>query len=161
MQREHADQEPLQEHHMANQYDQWNQQVIEEFRANGGTVSMNGFGRNLVLMHTIGAKSGTRRVTPVMSIRQDHDTWLVAATKAGAPDNPAWYYNLLAHPDITIETADDGVVAVHVEELTGSDRDAGWAQFTAASPGFQQYEQKTTRLIPVLALRRSDTANKS
>lgn len=139
---------------MSNQYEQWNQRVVDEFRANDGTVSMNGFGRNLVLLHHFGAKSGIERVTPVMSIRNDPDTWLVAASKAGAPENPAWYHNLLAHPAISIETADDGIVAVSVEDLKGVERDQAWEQFTTMSPGFKQYETNTTRTIPVLALRR-------
>lgn len=132
----------------------FSQQVIDEFRANGGTVTMAGFGRNLVLLHHTGAKSGIERVTPVMALPTDDGTgWLIAASKAGAPDNPAWYHNLLAHPDITIETP-DGEVAVHAEELPGAERDAAWARFTAASEGFRQYEERTSRTIPVLALRR-------
>ena len=132
----------------------WNEQIIAEFRANGGNVSSRGFGRSLVLLHHIGAKSGTERIAPVMGIHTDADTWLIAASKAGAPENPSWYYNLLAHPDVRIETPDDAVVPVHAQELTGADRDTAWARFTARSPGFRQYEQKTTRTIPVLALRR-------
>ena len=133
----------------------WNDQIIAEFRANGGNVSSRGFGRNLVLVHHIGAKSGTERIAPVMGIHTDADTWLIAASKAGAPENPSWYYNLLAHPDVRIEAPDEGIVPVHAEDLTGPDRDAAWARFTARSPGFRQYEQKTTRTIPVLALRRT------
>lgn len=137
---------------MSNDASEFNDRNIREFRATGGTVSR--FGRSLVLLHQIGAKSGTERVNPVMSIRTSPDTWLIAASKAGADDNPAWYHNLRAHPDITIETPDDGEVAVHVTELRGDERDAAWARFTAASPGFQQYEQRTKRTIPVLELRR-------
>ncbi len=130
------------------------QQVIDEFRANGGDVTIAGFGRSLVLLHHTGAKSGVERVTPVMALpAHDGDGWLIAASKAGAPDNPAWYHNLLAHPDITIETP-DGEVAVHADDLTGAERDAAWARFTAASEGFRQYEERTSRRIPVLALRR-------
>lgn len=134
----------------------WNQRIIEEFRRNGGTVTTGGFGRRLVLIHHVGAKSGTERVSPAMSIRDDPDTWLIAASKGGAPSNPAWYHNLLAHPDALIETADDGLVPVHVEELTGQTRDAAWARFTTMSSGFRDYESRTSRVIPVLALRRRD-----
>lgn len=129
----------------------WNQQIIEQFRANGGTVDR--FGDNLVLLHHIGARSGVERLTPVMAIREDADTWLIAASKAGAPDNPAWFHNLLAHPDVDIETP-EGVVPVHATRLEGEERDAAWARFTTASPGFKAYEEKTERVIPVLALRR-------
>jgi deazaflavin-dependent oxidoreductase (nitroreductase family) len=80
------------------------------------------------------------------------DAWLVAASKAGAPDNPAWYHNLLAHPDIVIETPDDGEVPVHATSLEGEERDEAWREFTAHNPGFLDYEQKTSRVIPVVRL---------
>jgi deazaflavin-dependent oxidoreductase (nitroreductase family) len=137
---------------MTNSPSSWNDQVIAEFRANNGSVAR--FGRNLVLIHHIGAKTGTERVAPARAIRDDPDSWLVAASKGGAPDNPAWYYNLLANPDVRIETPDDGTVAVHAEELHGAERDEAWERFKEASPGFRDYEQKTTRIIPVLVLRR-------
>ncbi len=141
---------------MANEHSDWTQRIIDEFRANDGTVTSASFGRGLVLLHHVGAKSGTVRVTPVMGIRTDDDTWLIAASKAGAPENPGWYHNLRAHPDITIEAPGEGEVAVHVEELTGAARDAGWTRFTTRAPGFLEYEKKTTRVIPVLALHRVD-----
>jgi deazaflavin-dependent oxidoreductase (nitroreductase family) len=132
----------------------WNQQIIDEFRANGGFVQTNGFGRGLVLLHHRGAKTGTERVSPVAAIPVDDDAWLVAASKAGAPDNPAWFHNLLAHPDVEIETPDGGTVPVRATQLTGAARDAAWARFTARSEGFRSYEQRTTRTIPVLRLAR-------
>ena len=132
----------------------WNDEIIEEFRRTGGTVERAGFGRDLVLLHHIGARTGEERVSPVRAIRTDAG-WLIAASKAGAPDNPAWFHNLLAQPDIEIETPDDGTVAVHAERLTGDSRDEGWAQFTSL-PGssFASYEAKTSRVIPVLELQR-------
>jgi len=132
----------------------WNQNIIDEFRANGGTVQTAGFGRGLVLLHHRGAKSGEQRVSPVAAIRSDDDTWLVAASKGGADTNPAWFHNLLATPDVSIETPDDGVVDVHAEQLLGDARDEAWERFKQRSAGFASYEQKTTRVIPVLALRR-------
>jgi len=133
----------------------WNDEIIAEFRRTGGSVESRGFGRRLVLLHHRGAKSGTERVTPVMAIRTDDDTWLIAASKAGAPENPHWFHNLLAHPDIEIETPDDGVVAVHADRLEGAERDEGWRRFTALpGGGFASYETKTSRTIPVLRLRR-------
>ena len=95
----------------------WNQQIIDEFRANGGDVRTNGFGKGLVLLHHRGAKTGAERVSPVAGIRVDPDTWLAAASKGGAPDNPAWFHNLLAHPDVEIETPDDGIVPVRATQL--------------------------------------------
>jgi deazaflavin-dependent oxidoreductase (nitroreductase family) len=129
----------------------FNQQIIDEFRANGGTVETMGFGRSLVLVHALGAKSGQERINPVANILQPDGSRLIAASKGGAPDNPAWYHNLLAHPDVTIETP-DGVEKVHVTELQGEERDAGWKQFTQMSDGFKSYESKTDRVIPVLRL---------
>lgn len=107
-----------------------------------------------MLVHHIGAKSGTERITPLMHVRRDEDTWLIAASKAGAPTNPAWYHNLLAHPETVIETPDDGEVAVTATELLGVERDTAWEQFKQASDGFREYEERTARVIPVLALTR-------
>ncbi len=135
---------------MSGGHADWNQQIIDTFRANGGVVPQ--FGRSLILVHHRGAKSGIERISPLMGRRDGEDTWLIAASKAGAPDNPAWYHNLLAHPDVEIETP-DGVVPVWVEELTGAERDAAWAKFTVI-PTFAEYQRNTTRTIPVLALRR-------
>lgn len=132
-----------------NRYAHYNDRIVEEFRATGGTVT--NFGRSLVLVHHVGAKSGTERITPVRAVREG-DVWLIAASKAGADDNPAWYHNLLAHPDVEIETPDDGTVSVHVTALAGAERDAAWDRFTTVAPGFKDYEQRTTRVIPVLRL---------
>ncbi|MGY4645938.1 nitroreductase/quinone reductase family protein [Cellulomonas sp. URHB0016] len=134
----------------------WNQQIIDEFRSNGGVVQTNGFGKGLILVHHRGARTGTERVSPVAGIRDGDGAWLVAASKAGAPENPAWFHNLLAHPDVEIETPDDGTVPVRVTQLTGAERDAAWARFTALSEGFRSYEERTTRTIPVLRLARRD-----
>ena len=131
----------------------FNQQVIEEFRANGGHVSTAGFGRGLVLVHHLGARSGQERVNPVAAIKEGESSWLIAASAAGSDNNPDWYHNLLAHPEVTIETP-DGDVEVRVTDLKGSDRDAAWAQFKEMSEGFAGYEKKTTRVIPVLRLQR-------
>ncbi len=132
----------------------WNQNIIDEFRANGGTVTTMGFGRALVLLHHTGARTSTQRVAPLAAIRADGDTWLVAASKGGAPDNPDWFHNVLAHPDVEIETPDDGTVEVTARVLEGSARDDAWGRFTAMSDGFRDYENKTTRVIPVVELTR-------
>lgn len=132
----------------------WNDQIIEEFRANGGTVETAGFGRTLVLVHHVGAKTGTERVTPLRAISVGDHTWLLAASNAGAPDNPDWYYNLLANRDVSIETPDHGTVEVRAEELTGEARDAGWKRFTDESEAFAGYQEKAARTIPVIALTR-------
>ena len=132
----------------------WNQQIIDEWRANDGTVQTMGFGRGLVLVHHLGSKTGTERVTPLAALPIDDGGWLIAASKAGAPDNPDWYHNLRAHPEITVEAPGEGAVAVRARVLEGDERDAAWARFTQASEGFASYEQKTTRVIPVIELAR-------
>lgn len=132
----------------------FNTAIIDEFRANGGVVTTMPFGKGLVLLHHIGAKSGVERVSPVAARRHGPDVWHIAASKAGAPENPAWYHNLLAHPEVEIETPDDGTVRVRARELQGEERDAAWERFKAMSPGFAEYERRTSRVIPVLELRR-------
>lgn len=134
----------------------WNQQIIDEFRTNGGDVRTNGFGKGLVLLHHRGAKSGAERISPVAGIADGEAAWLVAASKGGAPQNPAWFHNLLAHPDVEIETPEDGTVKVHATQLVGAERDTAWGRFTARSEGFTSYEQRTSRTIPVLRLTRRD-----
>jgi deazaflavin-dependent oxidoreductase (nitroreductase family) len=132
----------------------WNQQIIDEFRTNGGTVTTMGFGRRLVLLHSRGARTGEERVNPLASVRESDDDWLVTASAAGADRHPAWYHNLLAHPDVEIETPDDGTVAVRATDLPGAERDAAWERFTQMSDGFRAYEARTSRTIPVLRLTR-------
>ncbi|WP_200919760.1 nitroreductase/quinone reductase family protein [Rathayibacter sp. Leaf296] len=132
----------------------FNETIIEEFRANGGTVTTAGFGRSLVLLHHVGARSGEERIAPLMALHPSEDVWLLAASAAGAPKHPAWFHNLVAEPDTVIETPDDGTVPVRVRVLEGAERDAGWTLFTDASDGFAGYEKKTTRVIPVVELTR-------
>lgn len=129
----------------------WNQTVIDTFRANGGEVPQ--FGRSLVLLHHVGARTGTERVSPVMGFPTD-DGWLVVASKAGAPDHPAWYRNLLAHPRTSVETPDDGTVEVQAAELEPDERDVAWRRIVSEAPGFADYETRTTRVIPVVRLTR-------
>lgn len=131
-----------------------NQQIIDEFRSNGGTVTTMGFGRDLVLLHHLGAKSRAERVTPVMALRPGDGVWLIAASKGGAPTNPAWFHNLVAHPEVEIEDPDEGTVRVRAEVLEGEQRDKVWKVFTESSEGFASYEKKTDRVIPVIVLRR-------
>ncbi|MGI6879641.1 nitroreductase/quinone reductase family protein [Microbacterium sp. gxy059] len=132
----------------------WDEKVIDEFRRHGGTVTTGGFGRSLVLLHHVGARTGEERVTPVMALRPSPDTWLITASKAGAPENPAWFHNLAAHPDTCIEDPDQGAVEVRAETLEGEQRDRAWRLFEEASSGFSAYQRRTDRVIPVLILRR-------
>jgi deazaflavin-dependent oxidoreductase (nitroreductase family) len=130
----------------------YNATVIAEFRANGGNVPH--FGSSLVLVHSIGARSGEPRINPVLGIGQPDGSWLIAASKAGAPSNPAWYFNLMAHPDASVETP-EGTFPVHATELDGDEHTEAWAQFTTRSPGFADYQVTAgDRRIPVIKLTR-------
>ena len=129
----------------------YNDPIIAEFRANGGRVK--NFGSSLVLLHTIGAKSGEERINPVMSIRDGED-WVVIASAAGSPKSPAWYFNLVAHPDIDLEYGPD-TIPVHTTELTGAEYDRVWKTFTDRAPTFQEYAERTQgRTMPILRLSR-------
>jgi deazaflavin-dependent oxidoreductase (nitroreductase family) len=135
----------------------FNQAVIAEFRATGGRADATPFGDRLVLLHTTGRRSGSERINPVVAIA-DGDGWLVTASAAGAPKDPAWAHNLRAHPTTTIETGRD-TVTVTATELDGPDHDAAWKRFTDLSDAFARYqEQATTRRLPVFRLRRTDAA---
>ena len=131
----------------------FNDQIIAEFRANHGRVGGNFEGAPLLLLHSTGARSGKERVSPMM-YRADGDRFLVFASKAGAPDNPDWYHNLVAHPEASVEVGDE-TFAVLASELTGAERDAAYAEQAAEFPGFADYQEKTSRVIPVLALTRT------
>ncbi len=137
----------------------WNTKIIEEFRANGGAVGGQFAGAPLLLLHTVGARSGRRRVNPVMYQKVDGG-YAVFASKAGAPVNPDWYHNLLAHPQVTAEIGTETVELV-ARVAGGDERERIWAAQKAAYPGFADYERKTTRQIPVIVLepaRLSDSA---
>lgn len=133
----------------------WNDSVIEEFRTNSGVTER--WGKTLVVMHTIGAKSGQERLAPVMGMRVDYG-WLIVASKGGSPDNPGWYHNLLAHPAFDVEVHVDGEVArvaVTAHELAGAERDQAWQRIIARRPYFADYQEKATRTLPIFRLERA------
>ncbi len=136
---------------MAEQND-WNRQVIEEFRNNGGKVGGMFEGSPLLLLHTVGARSGQQRVNPLMYL-PDGDRWVVFASKAGAPTSPDWYHNLVAHPDVSIEVGTD-TVDVSATFAQGDERDQLYSRQASLYPQFAEYEQNTTRKIPVVILTR-------
>lgn len=124
--------------------------TVEEFRANHGRVGGPFAGAPLLLLHTVGARSGAPRVSPMM-YRADGNRYLVFASKAGADRNPDWYYNLRAHPDARIEVGDQ-VLDVRAVELRGAERDAKFRRQAEMYPGFAAYQRMTSRKIPVIAL---------
>ena len=128
----------------------WNKQTIAEFRANGGRVGGPFEGAPVVLVHHRGRKSGREYVNPMMYL-PDGDRMIVIASKAGSPGNPDWYHNLKAHPDVTVEVGNE-TVEVTAVELEGDERDRLFAEQARRYPGFRIFQDRTERVIPVLAL---------
>jgi deazaflavin-dependent oxidoreductase (nitroreductase family) len=128
----------------------WNDKVIEEFRANAGQVGGQFAGAPLLLLHTVGARSGQSRVNPMMYQKLDRG-FAVFASKGGGPTNPDWYYNLLAYPQVRAEIGTQTVDLV-ARVATGDERERIWTAQKAAYPGFADYERKTARQIPVVVL---------
>ena len=110
-----------------------NRQTIVEFRANRGQVGANFADAPLLLLHTVGARSGKPRINPMMYLA-DSDRYLVFASKAGSDRNPDWYWNLRANPDATIEVSDQ-TIPVHATELTGAERDENYRLHASRYPG--------------------------
>ncbi len=130
----------------------WNRQIITEFRANEGKVGGQFEGAPLLLLTATGAKSGKQRTTPLMYL-PDGDRMIIFASKAGSPNHPDWYHNLVAHPDATIEVGTE-TVKVEATVIAGEERDQLYNKQATLYPGFADYEKKTTRKIPVVALTR-------
>lgn len=130
-----------------------NRQVIEEFRASGGKVGGQNANRPLLLLTTIGAKSGKPYTTPVMYLR-DGERLAIFATHGGSPTSPDWYHNLVAHPTVTVEIGTESFAA-QASVTTGSERDALYARQAEFYPQFAEYQQRTTRRIPVVILERA------
>jgi len=128
----------------------FNTQVINEFRENGGRVGGMFEGMPMLLLHHVGAKSGAARVTPLAYL-EDDGRYAIFGSKGGAPENPAWYHNVLAHPDTTIEIGEQ-TIEVTAHEAHGEERDRIYAAQAARLPQFADYEKKTTRKIPVVVL---------
>src|SRR5215472_9339625 len=129
----------------------WNRQIMEEFHANAGKVGGPFEGVPLLLLTTTGARSGQRRTTPVGYL-PDGDRLIIFATRGGSPSNPDWYYNLLAHPEATVEVGTETFDVAVV--IAGEERDRLYARQVEQAPVFAEYQTRTTRIIPVIALYR-------
>jgi deazaflavin-dependent oxidoreductase (nitroreductase family) len=129
-----------------------NQKIIEEFRANAGKVGGYFEGAPMILIHHVGARSGTERVSPLVYL-PDGDDMVIAATKGGAPTHPDWYHNLKAHPRILAEVGTE-TFPVETTEVTGEERDHLWRRLVEMRPGFAEYETRTTRVFPLFRLTR-------
>jgi deazaflavin-dependent oxidoreductase (nitroreductase family) len=130
----------------------FNTAIIEEFRANQGQLGGPFEGAPMLLLHHTGAKSGQERVTPVM-YQAVGDDFAVFGSKAGAPTNPGWYHNLVANPDTSIEIGAD-TIPVTARVANRDEREPIWTRQKTLYPGFAEYEDKTSRTIPVIILSR-------
>ncbi len=127
--------------------------LIEDFRAHRGTVTAGPFaGRQVLLLTTTGARSGAQRLAPLVYTR-DGDRYVIVASKGGAPDHPAWYRNLLANPVATVEAGGETFRA-RATVIDGAERDRLYARHAAMHPSFTEYQQRTSRVIPVVVLER-------
>ncbi len=135
---------------MSTSMNDFNAQIIEEFRANEGRVGGMFEGSTLLLLHHVGAKTGTDRINPLVYDR-DGDRYVIFASKAGAPTNPDWYHNLKAHPNVAIEVGTDTIDVV-AAEAAGEERDRLFRRQAERSPNFAEYQTKTDRVIPVMIL---------
>jgi len=142
-------------HSAAGGASDFNTKIIEEFRANGGRVGGTLAGTPMVLIHHIGAKSGTERVTPLAGTPQPDGRLAIVAANGGSPTHPNWYYNLKAHPAITVEVGTQ-TFTVLAEELDNAARAELWPKLVAQSPDLGKHQARTTRQIPVFMLTRQD-----
>lgn len=133
--------------------DDFNQQIIEEFRANGGKVGGMFEGQPMLLLTTTGAKSGQQRVSP-LGFTTDNGRMVVMASNAGAPANPSWYHNLRANPRVTIELGTETFPA-RATIAKGAERQRLYDQMIAQMPGFAAYQDMTTRQLPMVILERA------
>jgi deazaflavin-dependent oxidoreductase (nitroreductase family) len=128
----------------------FNAQIIEEFHANEGRVGGPVEGMPLLLLHHTGAKSGKSRINP-LAYQADGGRYVIFASKAGAPTNPDWYYNLKAHPNVSIEVGTD-TIDVLASEASGEERERLFRTQVECLPQFADYAEKTERVIPVIVL---------
>jgi deazaflavin-dependent oxidoreductase (nitroreductase family) len=134
----------------------WNEATIQEFHSKAGK-GVGPFGDRLMLLTTVGARSGEERISPVM-FHRDGERYVVVASKGGAPDNPAWYRNLKANPVARVEVgaqAGTETFEVRAREAEGEERERMFAERIAIAPGFGDYQRQTSRKIPVMILERT------
>jgi len=133
-----------------SKWDETNAKVIAEFRANQGRVGGHYDGWPMLILHTTGAKSGRTHVTPLVYL-PDGGRMVIIASAGAQPMHPAWYHNLVANPEVTVEVGDETVVAT-ARVATGAERNALYARQAERFPFFAEYEKKAARTIPVVVL---------
>jgi len=129
----------------------WNQGIIDEFRANNGKVGGRFEGKTLLLLHTTGAKSHKPHINPAAYVK-DGDRYVVIASMGGAPTNPDWYYNIVANPTVTVEVGTEEFQAEAKVIKDEPERTRLYNKMTEMMPAFNDYRQKTSRVIPVITL---------
>lgn len=132
----------------------WNAKIIEEFRRTGGRVGERYHGRPILLLHHIGARTGLVRVNPLVFMPEE-GRMVVVASAGGRPRNPDWFHNLKANPDATAEIGTE-TVRVKAAEITGDDYAETWPRMVAWLSVFAEYQARTTRRIPLVALHRTE-----
>ena len=137
----------------SSDYNEFNRQLIEEYRANGGKVTGIFAGAPLLVLTTTGARSGQPRVTPLV-YTTDNGRWVVIASKGGAPTHPDWYYNLRANPEVTVEVGTESFPA-RATITTGAERQRLFDQMAVRMPNFAEYQRNTVRQLPVIVLERA------
>lgn len=132
---------------------EFNEKIIAEFRANAGVVGGSFKGAPMVLLTSTGAKSGKPHTTPLVPFIDGDDVYVIASM-GGAPKHPAWYFNVQANPQVTVERGTEKFEAT-AEVLQGAERNDIFAKQSALMPAFAEYQSKVTRIIPVIRLRRN------
>lgn len=138
---------------MGTDWNTWNKGIIDEFRANAGKVGEVFEGKPMAIITTTGAKSGAKRQNPLIRL-EDGGKVYVIASKGGAPDNPDWYYNLLANPEVTVETGTETFEATAKIVEDEAERRRLYDKMITQMDSFAEYEKSTTRRIPVIQLER-------
>ena len=138
---------------MSNDMHEFNQKAIKEFRENKGKVGGMFATTPLLLLNSVGARSGHTRTNPLAYVK-DGDHFVIIASKGGAPSHPDWYHNILANPDVTVEVDGEKFRAKAHAIKEGAERDRLYAKMVAKNPGFADYEKATTRKIPAVSLTR-------
>lgn len=138
---------------MSIDFNEWNKGIIAEFRANGGVVGGQFEGADMIIIRTKGAKSGIERTNPLVRLDDGGNVYVIAS-KGGAPDNPDWYYNLLANPEITVELGTEEFPARASVVEDPAERDRLYAEQVKRFASFGDYEKMTTRTIPVVRIDR-------
>jgi deazaflavin-dependent oxidoreductase (nitroreductase family) len=140
---------------MAMDYEAFTRMVIDDMRSHGGRVTTGPMaGRALMLLTTKGARTGNER-TAIVTYTRDGDRYVIAASKSGAPTDPAWFHNLKAHPEVTVEAPGETFKAT-ATVTSGEERDRLWDRHAEQRPEFQEYPKMTDRVIPMIVLERID-----